>query len=221
MKNLIDQLTRTAHSASETASALYAKVTPIAVSTANSAVEGYAASKNYATGLIGTTKAIWHGLKMTYSTMVSIANLGKAALYDAPKMGANHFYYKDAAATQTAKAAGAASLSEAGAKLVEAYQAATAMLSEAYGATLNNIDGLVHTKNSVYYAGEATIQSAYLAAEGACLAYESTKTAYALLPSYNRVCETAQQSVDKMLSATTITSPVTIERALAALLPVV
>jgi hypothetical protein len=166
--------------------------TAISILTAvkDSAVEGLKATNSYGFALFSSVKSLVSGLKAAVATVKALGNLAKLGLYDTTRIAANTLYYQDEEATEAAKKEGVETLSGGCKEIEEACHKTIAMLSTAYDATLSTIEGVMHTKNSLYYAGDATVKTitacyhmlpAYHAsvANNACVQIEGQKSSAA------------------------------------------
>lgn len=121
----------------------------------DAAVEGSKAAYSYGFALFSSFNAVLDGVKAAIASVTAVGNLAKLALYDTTRLAANTLYYQDEKATEVAKKDADESLA-AGCKAMEvACQQTVAMLSDAYGATLQTVEGLDHTRNALCFAWDA------------------------------------------------------------------
>lgn len=161
------------------------KFVSILTSVKDSAVEGLKATHSYGFGLFSSVNAVVSGVGAAFATAKALGNLGKLAFYDTTRIAANTLYYQDEKAADAAKKEGAETLSLCCKELEVACQRTKAMLSTAYEATLSTVDGLSHTKDALYYAGDATAKTIQLVLEGGAMVHQGAKNAYNMLPAYS------------------------------------
>jgi hypothetical protein len=180
------------------------KVVSMLTSVKDSALEALKAARPYGSGLLSSLKSLSFGIGAAVATAKALGNLGKLAFYDTTRVAANTLYYQDEKAAEAAKKEGTESLAVCSKELEVACHKTKAMLSNAYDATLSTIEGLKHTKDSLYYAGDATAKGIQLGLEAGAIVYQGAKDAYNMLPAYRT--SIAQLNAPAEIEMTTLSS---------------
>ncbi len=182
LSSIIDKAKTTATTLASIASGLWNRVSPILHSIKDTAKSGWKAIQGFASAIQSSVQSTIAGVKSGYLAGKATGNVGKAALYDAPRGVINQYYYQDEKASKSAFNDSSVCLATAHTDASAAFEHAKEMLSSAWDATVSTVDGLVATKDTVYFAADTTLKTLTLAVEGVSLAYEGVKTGYSLLP---------------------------------------
>ena len=161
------------------------KINSILKSMKNSVVALKGLTRSYGFGLLSSAQSVILGVGAAFSTAKALRNFAKVAFYDTTRIAANTWYYQDKKASESAKKEGAESLEHCCKDMEVACRRTKKMLVAGYDATLNTIEGLNHSKDALYYAGDATAKTIQLALEGGAIAYQGAKNVYNMLPAYS------------------------------------